>query len=136
MLKKVFITFLSIILVVLSTSPSSSAKYITSKSNSKLVDLRVIDRTIVIDLRYATKNNFTKKQIYSDAIPLLRKETAIKLSKVNKEVKKRGYRIKVWDGYRPFSAQQVLWNSVKDKRYVANPKKDRFIIVGALLISL
>ena len=42
---------------------------------------------------------------------------------MNKEVKKRGYRIKVWDGYRPFSAQQVLWNAVKDKRYVANPKK-------------
>ena len=35
------------------------------------------------------KNNFTKKQIYTDAIPLLRKETAIKLSKVNKEVKKK-----------------------------------------------
>ena len=59
MLKKVLITLLSIILVVLFTSPSSSAKYITSKSNSKLVDLRDIDRTIVIDLRYATKNNFT-----------------------------------------------------------------------------
>lgn len=123
MLKKVVIILLSTILVILSTSPSSSAKYITSKSQSKLVDIREMDPTIIIDLRYATNNNFTKKKLYSNAIPLLRKETALKLAKVNKEVAKKGYRIKVWDAYRPFSAQQVLWNAAKDKRYVANPNK-------------
>ena len=114
---------LSICLALILPAPSgSAAKYPTSKAKSKLTDIRKVDKSIVIDLRYATKKNFTKKKIYPAAVPLLRKETAKKLAKVNKEVKKKGYRIKVWDAYRPFSAQQVLWDAAPDKRFVANPK--------------
>lgn len=105
------------------SASSSSAAYSTDKKKSKLVDLRKIDNTIVIDLRYATKNNFTKKKIYPVAVPLLRKETAEKLRKVNKEVDKKGYRIKVWDIYRPFSAQKTLYDAAPDKSFVGDPKK-------------
>ncbi|PLS17196.1 peptidase M15 [Bacillus sp. M6-12] len=123
-MKKVILLAVSFILLL----PAMNAKavaYTTSKEKSNLVDIRKLDKTIVIDLRYATNNNFAKKQIYPLAIPLLRKETAQKLVMANRELSKKGYRIKIWDAYRPFSAQQVLWNAAapSQKRFVANPLK-------------
>ncbi|HZK70348.1 MAG TPA: M15 family metallopeptidase, partial [Clostridia bacterium] len=57
---------------------------------------------MVIDLRYATEDNFTGKQIYPDnSIALLRRETAIKLLQANNIFKEDGYTIKIWDAYRP-----------------------------------
>ncbi|PLT33761.1 M15 family metallopeptidase [Bacillus sp. V5-8f] len=114
---------LTFLLCLLPYEQISAANYTKSKEKSKLVDIRKFDKTIVIDLRYATKNNFTKKQIYPAAIPLLRQETAAKLVKVNKEAAKKGYRVKVWDAYRPFSAQRTLYIAASNKSYVAHPSK-------------
>lgn len=83
--------------------------------------LKDMDNDFVIDLRYATTNNFTKKKVYPNAICVLRKSTAEKLVKANAEFKKLGYRIKIWDAYRPVSVQIIFWNLVKDDKYVANP---------------
>lgn len=87
-----------------------------------LVKLKDMDSSFIIDLRYATTNNFTGKKIYPVDVCVLRKETAEKLVKANEEFKKLGYRIKVWDAYRPPYVQQIFWNLVQDNRYVANPK--------------
>ncbi|RFU62088.1 D-alanyl-D-alanine dipeptidase [Peribacillus glennii] len=121
--KSYLILFLTFLLCLLPYEQIFAAGYIKSKEKSKLVDIRKLDKTIVIDLRYATKNNFTKKKIYPAAVPLLRKETAAKLVKVNNEAAKKGYRIKVWDAYRPFSAQRTLYNAASNKSYVAHPSK-------------
>ena len=86
-----------------------------------LVRVYDIDPTIVIDLRYATENNFTGKQVYPVSVCLLRKETARKLAAANAEFNKDGYRIKIWDAYRPPSVQKIFWELVPDERYVANP---------------
>lgn len=88
-----------------------------------LVRVQDIDKDIVIDLRYATENNFTGKKIYPVSVCLLTRETAEKLKNANREFKKNGYRIKVWDAYRPLYVQQLLWDAVEDHRYVADPKK-------------
>jgi D-alanyl-D-alanine dipeptidase len=88
-----------------------------------LVPIQEIDPTIVLDIRYATENNFTHKKIYPFAIGVLRKETAQKLAAANKEFAEKGYRIKVWDGYRPPSVQKIFWDIMPDDRYVANPYK-------------
>lgn len=96
------------------------------KNNVKEIDgfvlLTSLDSDIVVDLKYATTDNFTKKIIYPSKVSVLRKSTAEKLVKVNTELKKLGYRIKVWDGYRPVYVQQIFWDIVKDSRFVANPK--------------
>lgn len=81
-----------------------------------------IDESIVVDLRYASDNNFTGKRIYGAEVCLLTRGTAEKLARVNKEISKDGYRIKVWDAYRPYYVQQILWDAAEDKSYVANPK--------------
>src|SRR3990167_4436862 len=88
-----------------------------------LVRVQDVDPAIVADLRYATENNFTGKKIYPIAVCLLRKETAEKLAAANAEFAKDGYRIKVWDGYRPPYVQKIFWKIMPDDRYVANPYK-------------
>src|SRR3990167_4865629 len=88
-----------------------------------LVRVQDIDPNIVLDLRYATENNFTGKKVYPVAVCVLRKEAAQKLAAANAELMKDGYRIKVWDAYRPPYVQRIFWNLVPDERYVANPDK-------------
>jgi len=88
-----------------------------------LVELIKLDDSFVIDLKYASTDNFTGKKIYSSARCFIHKNTAQKLIAANNEFKSLGYRIKVFDAYRPYSAQQILWDAAPDKSYVANPKK-------------
>lgn len=88
-----------------------------------LVRVQDVDSNIVLDLRYATENNFTGKKVYPVAVCVLRKEAAQKLAAANAEFMKDGYRIKVWDAYRPPYVQKIFWNLVPDERYVANPNK-------------
>lgn len=88
-----------------------------------LVRVKDIDPSIIIDLKYATSDNFTGQKVYTVPICLLQKQTAEKLKKANQEFIKDGYRIKIWDAYRPFDVQKKFWKLVPDSRYVANPKK-------------
>ena len=68
-----------------------------------LADLRVAVAGARFELRYATTNNFTGAVLpgYGKAIPLLRREAAVALAAVEKELELRGYGLKVFDGYRP-----------------------------------
>jgi D-alanyl-D-alanine dipeptidase len=84
--------------------------------------LSSLDKDIVIDLKYSTTDNFTKKIIYPNNLCALRKNTAEKLVMANNQLKKLGYRIKVWDAYRPIYVQQLFWDILKDSHFVANPK--------------
>lgn len=86
-----------------------------------LVKVRDIDPTILVDLRYASENNFTEQQLYPFELCLLRKSTAKKLAAVQAEVMEDGYRLKVWDAYRPLGVQEKLWEVVSDPIYVADP---------------
>lgn len=76
---------------------------------------------IYVELMYATENNFTGVRIYDFTDAYLRYGTVKKLANVQKELKEQGYRLKIWDAYRPFEAQQKLWEVYPDSNYVANP---------------
>lgn len=76
---------------------------------------------IYVELRYATENNFTGVKIYDFTEAYLRYGTVKKLVQVQKELKQQGYSLKIWDAYRPFEAQQKLWEVYPDPNYVANP---------------
>lgn len=76
---------------------------------------------IYVELRYATENNFTGVKIYDFTEAYLRYRTVKKLAQVQKELKQQGYSLKIWDAYRPFEAQQKLWEVYPDPNYVANP---------------
>lgn len=76
---------------------------------------------IYVELMYATDNNFTGVRIYDFTDAYLRYGTVKKLAQVQKELKQHGYSLKIWDAYRPFEAQQKLWEVYPDPNYVANP---------------
>lgn len=79
---------------------------------------------IVIELPYTTTDNFFKTAFYpKGARALLRPQTAVKLAKVQAELKALGLGLKVWDAYRPLSVQRAMWKTLPDARYVADPAK-------------
>ena len=76
----------------------------------------------VIDLRYATTNNFTGKVIYDSGEAYLCYATVKKLMKVQEELRERGFRLIIWDPYRPHEAQEKLWEVCPDPNFVADPR--------------
>ena len=88
-----------------------------------LVDIQQINPSIVVELRYATENNFTGAVVYDFQTCSLVPEAAMALSAVQDDLQKLHLRLKVWDAYRPLSAQWKFWELVPDERYVSNPRK-------------
>ncbi len=80
---------------------------------------------ICIDLIYATNNNFTHQKLYNDTTCLLRENTAEKLLKANKELLQYGYKIKIWDAFRPIKIQEKMWELYPNENFVANPKNGK-----------
>jgi len=89
----------------------------------EIVDVLTIDSTIVLDIRYATENNFTKKKLYPVAKAKLRRAAAESLASIQKELQTKNLKLKIYDGYRPLAIQWKLWEIVPNEAFVANPKK-------------
>lgn len=86
-------------------------------------NIKTIAPKVVLDIRYATTNNFTGAQIYNCPSCYLRPEAAKALAKVNAKLRKQGIGVKVFDCYRPLPAQQKLWDKVPNASYVTPPSK-------------
>ncbi len=93
------------------------------QEGAQWADINLLAPDIALDIRYATNNNFTKKQIYDCPKCLLRLEVAEALLLVKASLSKSGYGLKLFDCYRPLAAQQRLWDIKPDKRYVTPPEK-------------
>ncbi len=87
-----------------------------------LVDIKEVNPRIVVDMKYASEDNFTKKKLYDSNTCFLRKCTAVKLDAVQKELEGMNLGLKVWDCYRPLAVQRIFWAILPDERYVANPE--------------
>lgn len=90
-----------------------------------LVELVKLDPTIKLDIRYATKNNFLGKAVYKQPRAFLQRPAAEALVRVNQALRKTGYGLVVFDGYRPWSVTKVFWDvTPADKKiFVADPSK-------------
>ncbi len=98
--------------------PSSHLLY---ENDSTFVNLTSLSNDFVYDLKYATSDNFLKKPVYSCGNCYLRLDVARKLVQANNYFISKGYRIKLFDCYRPLSVQKKMWAILPDPRYVANP---------------
>lgn len=87
----------------------------------KFADLEKVNPNIILDIRYATKDNFTGKQWYNLPKCFLRVSVAEKVNRIQQKIEKQGLSLKVFDGYRPHFVTQAFWDLIEDKRYVANP---------------
>lgn len=98
-------------------------KFMFDFEDDYFVDIKTLDSTIIHDIRYATDNNFMHHVIYDCPYCLLRYGAGKALVSAQKEFQKMGYGIKVFDCYRPHSAQYKLWEIVPNINFVANPDK-------------
>jgi D-alanyl-D-alanine dipeptidase len=89
----------------------------------QLTEIKEETYHLKLDLRYASKKNFTKQKIYKRSIAFLHKEAAIKLRKAVNLAKKLKLKIKIFDAYRPTEAQWKLWNHTPNPNFIADPKK-------------
>jgi len=96
-----------------------------NKREAHLVELVTLDKTIKLDIRYATDNNFVGKPVYAEARAFLQKPAAKALLRVHQKLKKLGKGLVIFDGYRPWSVTKLFWEvTPEDKRkFVANPAK-------------
>ena len=90
---------------------------------SDLVELALLDRTIRLDIRYATTNNFLGSVFYSQARAFLQRPAADAVLRVQQKLKPLGYGLLVHDGYRPWSVTRTFWECtpLEKKWLVANP---------------
>jgi D-alanyl-D-alanine dipeptidase len=87
-----------------------------------LVDIKTIDPTIVVDLRYGSPNNLTGRALYPPGtVALVRPEVAQRLAFAQTMLRRYQYQLKIWDAYRPPSVQLQLWQAVHNTDYVADP---------------
>ncbi len=94
-----------------------------TRQGTPLVDVRSVAPEVMVEMRYAGPDNFTGQAIYDCGRCFLRPETAAKVARAERELRKLGLSLKLWDCYRPLSAQRLLWSIVPDPRFVADPKK-------------
>ncbi|MBN8465106.1 D-alanyl-D-alanine dipeptidase [Corallococcus exiguus] len=91
---------------------------------AELVDATTVIPDLVLDLRYATKDNFLKRQVYPDgARCLLLPDSVKRLTQAADALRPQGYRLKVYDCYRPRAVQYEMWKILPKPGYVADPRK-------------
>lgn len=74
-------------------------------------------------MAYADTANFMHHKIYPCARCFLRPEVAEALEEANQIAKEKGYTLVIYDCYRPYGYQKVMYDIVNDPRYVAPPGK-------------
>ncbi len=111
-------------------------------SAAELIDVKTVDPTIEVELRYAGTNNLLRRALYPADMPaLLRPEVVARLIDAQSYLQVRGFRLKVWDAYRPKAAHDQLWALSQDNHYVASPAGGRGslhtwgVAVDATLVS-
>jgi zinc D-Ala-D-Ala dipeptidase len=102
---------------------------LAANAGGPLVDIRSVDPTIIVELRYAGQNNLVGYPLYPrGTCALARPEVASGLAAVQAFLRRYQFGLKIWDAYRPVAVQERLWHASHNSDYVANPE----IGVGSL----
>jgi D-alanyl-D-alanine dipeptidase len=94
-----------------------------------------------VDLRYATADNFLKRSVYpKHARCFLLPQAVEQLKKAAEALREKGFRLKVYDCYRPRAVQWEMWKLVPKPGYVADPRQgsnhNRGAAVDLTLVTL
>ncbi|GJF09124.1 D-alanyl-D-alanine dipeptidase [Mycolicibacterium cyprinidarum] len=112
--------------VVVATIPSASASPVPPVSEKAraagFVDVRTVVMDAVIDLRYATSDNFVGVPLYpADARCLVHESLAPALVTAADLLRQSGERLVFWDCYRPHEVQVAMFEAVPNPAWVARP---------------
>lgn len=129
-MKSSFITLVLILFIAVLQSCKSQTLDAKSKKETAViiddttfVNLKDYSTDFIYDMKYATENNFLKAKVYDCPECYLRLKTVQALIAANKAFIKKGYRIKLFDCYRPLDIQKRMWKIVSNPEYVADPAK-------------
>lgn len=76
-----------------------------------------------VQLSYATADNFTARPVYAaDAGCFLHADAAQALARAVALARPLGFRLKIFDAFRPAEAQWRLWNHTPDPEFLAAPR--------------
>jgi len=91
----------------------------------ELVELVRLDKTIHLEIRYATANNFVGRPVYAEARAFLQRPAAEALVRAHRALRDKGYGLLIFDAYRPWAVTKVFWNAVppEKREFVADPAK-------------
>ena len=106
------------------TSETPSAGIITPEpADNEFVRIADYIPDVLVNLKYATPENFTGHTIYTFQDAYLRYGTVKKLASAADELRGQGFRLLIWDAFRPTAAQWKLWKACPNAAYVSNPNK-------------
>ena len=96
---------------------------IKADSEKRLVEIKKYIPGIVLDIRYATTNNFAHQKMYSQAKAYARLPVVLALKKVEAALKLQGLGLKIYDAYRPYAVTVKFYDLIRDTNFVADPAK-------------
>ncbi len=91
-------------------------------ADNRMVDLEKTIHGIVLDIRYANSNNFTREKIYTAPKAFARLQVAKALQKVQDSLATFKFGLKIYDAYRPYAASLRFFEVYPDTNFVANPR--------------
>lgn len=113
---------------------------LADRPENRLVNLARSVPGLALDIRYATTNNFMKEKMYSLPRAYARQPVADALKKVQRELKKQGLGLLIYDAYRPYAVTVKFYETYRDTTYVASPyrgsKHNRGCALDLTLINL
>jgi D-alanyl-D-alanine dipeptidase len=107
---------------------------VLTRDSVKLEAIKDEISDVILDIRYATNNNFTGQKIYEESFALLSPEALEALKRAADDFREKGYRIIVFDAWRPEYAQVKLLEACDDGKYVS--KRSRHITGRVIDMSL
>lgn len=86
-------------------------------------DLEELDSSILLDIKYATVENFVGEKLYDCGRCILREQVARAILHAQRILQEDNMGLLLYDCYRPLSVQKSLWAKKPDARYVTPPDK-------------
>jgi len=109
--------------VALDSMPAQTPPPPVDYDSTQWLEIISLDSTIILDLRYATTDNFVNEAMYDCGRCFFRPAVARALLAAHRELRQQGLGLKFFDCDRPGPIQWKLWNKVPDPRFVADPRK-------------
>ncbi len=88
-----------------------------------LVEITEKTYPVTIELLYGTDQNFTGKKIYQKSICLFHEKAIPLLERSIVRAEQLGFKLKIFDAFRPHQAQEILWNHTPNPNYIMPPTK-------------
>jgi len=95
---------------------------IKTNPDKRLVEISKAIPGVMLDIRYATTNNFTDHIMYKQARAFARAPVVTALQQIQAALKPMGLGLKIFDAYRPYAVTVKFYELIKDTNFVADPR--------------